>query len=255
MGIKLEIEDRVATVTIDRPPVNALRVVDLDHIAEVFAGFRDRRDVRCAILTGAGERSFIAGADLSDGAVAEPPASTVVDPGQSGRRALWAVYDCAVPVIAAVNGYAAGGGLAFAAMCDLIVASESATFFTPEIDVGLLGGFTQLSLLVSRHVARELYLTGDRIGAVELRQLGAIRHVVAPDELLPTARRLAGAIAAKSPIAVWLAKEGMNRAEGPGLQDAYRREQDLTERLARHDDAAEARAARADKRTPRWSWD
>ena len=134
-----------------------------------------------------------------------------------------AIAECAVPVIGAINGPAIGAGLAFAAVCDVLIASDTATFGTTEINVGLLGASAHLSLLVGRHKARELFFSGELIGAAELERYGSVRAVVPPDELLPAARQFASTLAAKSPIALRLAKESMNRVEQPaavgGLPD------------------------------------
>jgi enoyl-CoA hydratase len=159
-----------------------------------------------------------------------------------------------VPVIAAVNGPALGAGLAFAACCDLILAAEEATFGTTEINVGLLGASSHVSLLVGRHKARELFFTGEVVPAAELYRLGAVRAVVPRERLAEEARALARSLAAKSPIALRLAKESMNRVEFLPLKDAYRTEQEYTARLQRFDDAAEARAAYMEKRDPDWKW-
>ena len=254
--VDLVVSEHVATVTIDRPPVNATDRATLRAVGDAFLSLGERKDVRVAVLTGAGDRMFIGGADvkaLGQDQLEQSPAD-LLDRGYAGRRALWSVYDCAVPVIAAVNGHAVGGGVAFAAVCDLIVAAENAEFWTPEINVGMLGAFSQLSLLVGRHVARELFLTADRISAAELRDLGAIRHVVPREQLTAETLALARRIAAKSPIAVRLAKESMNRAEFRPLKEAYQIEQDYTARLLGFEDAAEARRAFAEKRPPNWSW-
>jgi len=170
------------------------------------------------------------------------------------RDAMWAITDCAVPVIGAINGPALGAGLALAACCDILIAAEGASFGAPEINVGLLGASAHLSMLVGRHKARELYFTGERISAEELHQLGAVRAVVPRDQLLPVAVALAADLAGKSPIALRLAKESMNRVEGLPLKDAYRIEQEYTARLATFEDAAEAREAYREKRPPVWRW-
>jgi enoyl-CoA hydratase len=256
--VNVEVVDLVATVTFDRPPVNAIDFASMAELTEVFASFTERRDVRAVIFTATGDRAFIAGVDLAqvgdrDGA-AEPPAKTVVDPGHIARDLMWAIADCAVPVIAAVNGPALGAGLAFAACCDILLASENATFGTTEINVGLLGASAHLSLLVGRHKAREMFFTGEQVPASELYRVGAVRAVVPRAELLATATELARSLAAKSPIAMRLAKEAMNRVEFLPLRDAYRIEQDYTNRMLRYEDAAEARAAFLDKRPPEWHW-
>jgi enoyl-CoA hydratase len=254
--LDVDISEQIATVTIDRPPVNAIDNTTYRELIEVFRSFADDRDVRVAILTAAGDRAFIAGVDLKSygKAAAEPPASLVVDPARPARDAMWAITDCAVPVIGAINGPALGAGLALAACCDIILASENATFGTTEINVGLLGASAHLSLLVGRHKAREMFFTGEQVPASELYRVGAVRAVVPRAELLTTARALATTLAAKSPIALRLAKESMNRVEFLPLKDAYRTEQDYTARLRTYEDATEARNAFLEKRDPDWKW-
>ncbi|HKY14140.1 MAG TPA: enoyl-CoA hydratase-related protein [Microthrixaceae bacterium] len=255
--LDVTVDDHVATVTLDRAPVNAVDRATLAEIGTVFARLGDDRDVRAAIFTAAGSKAFMAGADLRSMGDDDPdhwPAEWVTDPGVVAREALWSVYDCAVPVVAAVNGAAIGAGVAFAAVCDMIVAAEGARFGTTEIDVGLLGASAHLSLLVPRHKAREMYLTGELVDASELYRLGAVREVVPADQLMARARDLAGVLASKSPIAMRLAKEAMNRVEFLPLKDAYRVEQDYTRRLATYEDAEEARRAFVEKRDPEWRW-
>jgi len=255
-SVTVSVSDFVATVTLDRPPVNAVDRGALLAIRDAFRSLNDRRDVHAAIFTGAGRRAFIGGADLQTYGVPhddDPPTETT-DVGVVAREALWSVTDCAVPVIAAVNGPAIGAGVAFAGCCDMIVAAEHATFGTLEINVGLLGASAQLSLMVGRHKAREMYFLGEKVDAAELHRLGAIRAVVPADKLMDTADELAARLADKSPIALRLAKEAMNRVEFLPLKDAYRTEQDYTNRLLAFADSAEARAAYLQNRTPQWQW-
>jgi enoyl-CoA hydratase len=256
-SLRVEIADGIATVTLDRPPVNAIDSASMVEIAEIFTSFADRRDVRVAIFTAAGDRAFMAGVDLKSIDAASPeevPASRLVDPGGVARAAMWAITDCAVPVIAAVNGPAIGAGLAFAACCDMILAAEGATFGTTEINVGLLGASSHLSRLVGTYKAREMFFTGELVPAAELHRLGAVRAVVPRGELLAAAYELATTLAAKSPIALRMAKDSMNRVEGLPLKDAYRTEQDYTNRLVHLEDSTEARQAFFEKRAPTWKW-
>jgi enoyl-CoA hydratase len=157
-------------------------------------------------------------------------------------------------VIAAVNGPALGAGLGFVSMCDIVVAVENATFGMTEINHGLLGGAAHLSYFVGRRKARELFLTGELITAEELFRLGAVRAVVPREQLMDCAHELARQLAAKSPIALRLAKESINRVDFLDLETAYRTEQDYTARLRGFDDAAEARRAREENREPDWKW-
>jgi enoyl-CoA hydratase len=256
--LHVDVTDHVATVVLDRPPVNAVTTATMIEIGEVFTALGADRDVRVAIFTAAGDRAFMAGVDLHTVGPRdrgpEVPARYLVDPPAAARDAMWSITDCAVPVIAAVNGPALGAGLAFAACCDIIIAAEGATFGTTEINVGLLGASAHLSLLVGRHKARELFFTGEAAPAAELHRLGAVRAVVPGDRLLDEARELASVLAAKSPIALRLAKESMNRVEFLPLKEAYRTEQDYTARLQGFEDAEEARQAFLEKRPPEWRW-
>jgi enoyl-CoA hydratase len=257
--ITIELRDHVATVTLDRPPVNAVTRATMAEIRDAFRSLDDDREVRVAIFTAAGSRAFMAGADLRNlGTPADDaarlPATSVTDPPRVTREALAAVDDCAVPVIGAVNGPALGAGVAFAACCDILIAAEEATFGAPEINVGLLGASSHLVRLVGRYKAREMYFTGERVDAAELHRLGAVRAVVPGPELMASARELAAELAAKSPVALRLAKEAMNRVQDLPLHEAYRTEQDYTARLATFEDAAEARAAVAEGRAPEWRW-
>lgn len=254
--VRVDIAEHIATVTLDRPPVNAVDRAAHDAIRAAFESLNENKDVRVAIFTGTGDRAFCAGADLRT--VRSRPddltPTDVTDQGKYARDAFWSITDCAVPVIGAINGPALGAGLAYAACCDILIASENATFGTTEINVGLLGASSHLSLLVGRHKAREMFFTGETVSADELHRLGAVRVVVPRDQLMDAATELARTLAAKSPIALRLAKESMNRVEGLPLKDGYRTEQDYTARLSRFADAKEAQAAFLEKRTPDWKW-
>jgi enoyl-CoA hydratase len=254
--LSVQIAHHIATVTLDRPPVNAVTTGTFAELRDTFNAFTEDRDVRVAILTAAGDRAFMAGIDLrSHGKVSgEQPPSLALDPPRAARDAMWAITDCAVPVIGAINGPALGAGLAFAACCDMLVASNNATFGTTEINVGLLGASSHLLLMVGRYKAREMFFTGEAVPAEELHRLGAVRAVVPRDQLTDTALELARTLASKSPIALRLAKESMNRVEFLPLKEAYRTEQDYTARLQQFEDAAEARRAYLEKREPDWKW-
>jgi enoyl-CoA hydratase len=256
MNVRVDVSDHVAVVTLDRPPVNAVDHAALAALTDAFRDLADDREVRVVIFTAAGERAFMAGLDLR----AEVPAIDdtaprfVTDPGLAAREPMWAILDCPVPVIGAINGPALGAGLAFAACCDMLVAAEHATFGTTEINVGLLGASAHLSRMVGRYKAREMFFTGEQVTAAELHRLGVVRRVVPSAELLAAAQELAATLAAKSPLAMRLAKESMNRVEDLPLRDGYRVEQDYTARLQRFDDAREARQAFLEGRDPEWRW-
>jgi enoyl-CoA hydratase len=254
--VTVDIAGHIAVVTLDRPPVNAVDHATLGELTAAFMGINDNRDVRVAIFTATGDRAFMAGLDLRAEApdADQSPARFLTDPGLVAREPMWAITDCAVPVIGAINGPALGAGLAFAACCDILVAAESATFGTTEINVGLLGASAHLSRLVGRHKAREMFFTGETVTADELHRIGVVRTVVPSHRLMDTATELAATLATKSPVALRLAKESMNRVEDMSLKDGYRAEQDYTARLQRFDDAREARHAFLERRDPEWKW-
>jgi len=254
--LEVEVVGAVATVTFSRPPVNALTRQVLVDLTEVFDGFADDRTVAVAVFRTVGEKAFIAGVDLKD--VAEAPAAedvrAQVDAGRVAREAFRALHECAVPVVAAVDGPCIGGGVALVACCDILLASDRATFGLKEIDMGLLGASSHLVRMLGPYKAREMFLTGRMAPAAELAALGAVSRVVPAQELHAAADSLARDLATKSPLALRMAKESMNRAEGLHFLEGYRLEQDYTARLMRLEDSAEARAAFLEKRPPRWRW-
>jgi enoyl-CoA hydratase len=266
-NVRIEQTGRVAVVTLDRPPVNALDSQAFNELAEAFESFAHDRSVSVAILAAAGDRAFCGGVDLKDSPRRQRPDGRAedggpkgspadqIDPGAIVRRCFWSVYDCAVPVIAAVNATTIGAGVALVASCDLVVASDRATFALTEINVGVLGGVRHAQRLLGPWKSKRVFLTGEALPAAELYRLGAVEAVVSPDELLPTAIELAEKIAVNSPIAVRLAKESANRVEHLSLKDGYRLEQDYTIRVNRYADAAEARKAFFEKRAPDFHWE
>ena len=250
------IADQVATVTFDRPPVNAVDFSAMEEIRDAFLACNDRKDVNCVVFTAAGTRAFIAGADLKAGP--HPPTggipSRVMDPHRLIRDALSAIRDCQVPVIGAINGPAIGAGLALASVCDILVAAEGARFGLTEINVGLLGGAAHLQRMVGPYKMRRIFYTGELISAAEMHRLGAVEEVIPLDQLLPVAHALAREIASKSPIAMRLAKDSANRIEHLPTDDAYRIEQTYTARLLAMNDSREAVSAYLEKRDPQWTW-
>jgi len=246
--IKLAVADGIAVVTMDNPPVNAQNAQFNLEIATVFDVLSDRKDVRVAVLTGAG-KVFSAGADMKSRA----GLSEAGERSQHSRRvreSFHAIRECAKPVIGALNGPALGAGLAVAASCDILVAAEEASLGLPEIDVGLLGGGRHTQRLFGHSTLRRMMLTGYRVPGPELHRLGIIEACVPRAELMERALALAREIAGKSPAAIRLAKQALNTIEDMSLRDGYRHEQSLTAQLAEHPDAKEAAAAFLEKRRP-----
>jgi enoyl-CoA hydratase len=248
--LKLDVADGVATVVMDRPPVNALgRAMRLEMI-DVFDTLHDRADVRCVVLTAAG-RVFCAGADIKERAALPD------EPGDHGRlnrivrELFYSVMECSKPVIAAVNGPAIGAGFALTLCCDILVASQDAVFAMPEIDVGMAGGVKFLQRHFSPSKSRWLMLSGERLPAQELYRLGVIEACVPADTLTSTAAKMAATIASKSPVAVKAIKDSFNMVESMSLRDGYRLEQNKTVELNRTADAKEAKRAFIEKRKPK----
>ncbi|MEQ8664008.1 MAG: enoyl-CoA hydratase/isomerase family protein [Gammaproteobacteria bacterium] len=248
--VKLElVEEYIALVSLANPPVNAHSQQLLEEVAWTFDTISDRDDVRVAVLTGAG-KCFCAGADIKE-RVGKPRAAG--DHWQNSRRAREAyhsIMECQKPVIAALNGPALGGGLALAASCDILLASETACLGLPEINVGLLGGGRHAQRLFGHSRLRRMMLTGLRVFGPELYRLGVVEACTAPDALLDEAFAIAREIAGKSPIASRLAKHALNQIESLGLRDGYRFEQTMTGELGKTEDSQEAMRAFVEKRAP-----
>jgi enoyl-CoA hydratase len=247
--IRLEVSDWIATVTIDNPPVNAQSPELMEEIAEVFDSLSDREDVRAAIITGAG-RMFSAGADLKRRPGADAPPGTLWKRMRVAREAMYSIFECRKPVIAAINGPAMGAGFGIAASSDILVAAETAFMNLPEIDVGLMGGVRHAMRLFPHSLVSRMVLTGYRVTAQELYRRGIIEACLPPEQLMPYCHDLAATIAAKSPLAVGFAKDALTTVGNLSLRDGYRFEQSNTVRLSKTEDAVEARTAVLEKRPP-----
>jgi len=260
--LDVEISEGIATVTLDRPPVNALSAPMMREIGATFTELSKGTEAVVAVLTAKGERVFCGGADVRESdrrynrreLLPEESVADLVDPGDVVRECVFAISEGTLPVIGAINGAAVGAGVALVASCDIVVASTTSVFALPEIDVGVLGGGRHAQRLVGPQKAREMMFTGRRVPAEELYRLGSVTKVVEPGELAAAAREIALEMASKSPLALRMAKQSMNRVEHLSLVDGYQLEQDYTARISRFDDAKEARAAWTEKRDPTWTW-
>jgi enoyl-CoA hydratase len=223
---KTMIEDHVLTVTMDQPPVNALPVKDWFGIAEAMNEASSTPEVRVVILRAEG-RGFNAGVDIKE-LQRTPGFDALVGVNRGCHAAFKAIYECAVPVIAAVHGFCLGGGIGLVGTCDTIIASEDAHFGLPEVDRGALGAATHLLRLVPQHLARTMYYTSRNVGAEVLLQHGSVYQVVARDELDEAALTLAREIAAKDPRVIRAAKEALNGIDVVDVNRSYRFEQGFT---------------------------
>src|SRR6266446_9179839 len=203
--IRSETRAHVATVTIDNPPVNALPVAGWFQLADALRAAGRDPNTRVVILRAEG-KGFQAGVDIKELA-ADPTHESLVGVNRGCYEAFAAVYECEVPVIAAVQGFCLGGGIGLAGNADIVLATSDATFGLPEVDRGALGAATHLARLVPQHKMRAMVYTAATVTAAELHHYGSVHQVVERDELRDTAMEIARSIAAKSPTIIRAAKE------------------------------------------------
>jgi len=255
VNLRVEFQDGVAEVTLHRPEVrNALNEATLRELGEVFTELAGDPAVRVVILTGAGERAFAAGGDIA--AVVDFSPLQARDFARLAQEVLDRVEQCGKPVIAAINGFAVGGGCELAMACDLRIAAETARFGQPEINLGILAGWAgtqRLPRLVGKGRALELLLTGELIGAQEAWRIGLVNRVVPAAELLSTARELARTLAAKPPVAARLTKSAVHNGLEMDSSRAAGLEADLFALCFATSDQKEGMRAFLEKRPPRFS--
>jgi enoyl-CoA hydratase len=247
-------KDTVATLTVNRPSaLNALNRNVLEELARAIREIRHDSAVRVLIVTGAGDRAFVAGADIA--AMAKMTATEGLEFGRLGHRVMESFEDLAIPVIAAVNGFALGGGLELALACDLIIASEKARFGQPEINLGLIPGFggtQRLPHRIGHNKARELIMTGDMFDAKTALELGLANQIVPPDQLMDMARKLADKLATKSAFALRQAKAALRAAITMEQDAGLRFEQEAFGVVFASADRVEGTSAFVEKRQPAW---
>ncbi|MFG2396263.1 enoyl-CoA hydratase family protein [Streptomyces lydicus] len=222
-------EPGIAVVTMDFPPVNALPVQGWYALADAVRAAGRDPGVRCVVLTAEG-RGFNAGVDIKElqRDAAAGGRQALLGANRGCAEAFSAVYECAVPVVAAVHGFCLGGGIGLAGNADAIVASDEAVFGLPELDRGALGAATHLARLVPQHLMRALYYTSRTATADELRAHGSVWRVVPRDRLGASARELAGEIARKDGSLLRLAKAALNGIDPVDVHRSYRFEQGFT---------------------------
>jgi enoyl-CoA hydratase len=224
--IRSETREHVVIITIDNPPVNALPVAGWFQLADALRNAGRDPATRVVILRAEG-KGFQAGVDIKELA-ADPTHESLIGVNRGCYEAFGAVYDCEVPVIAAVQGYCVGGGIGLAGNADIVVASDDATFGLPEVDRGALGAATHLSRLVPQHKMRAMVYTSATATAAELHAFGSVLKVVTRDELRDAAFEVARQIASKSPTVIRAAKESLNGIDLWDVKRSYRFEQGFT---------------------------
>jgi enoyl-CoA hydratase len=248
--IKVERRGSSAVVTINRADkLNALNASIVAGLYDAFRQLAEDTDVRGIILTGAGEKAFVAGADIAELAKMSPLSG--IELSRAGQDAFRFVETMRKPVVAAVNGFALGGGLELALACHIRLASENAKLGLPEVKLGIIpgyGGTVRLPRLVGRGRALELMLTGEMIDATEAFRIGLVNRVVAQAELGPSAEALLAKITANGPVAVALAIEAVDHGYNSTTEDALRLESNLFGLLASTSDMREGMTAFLEKR-------
>jgi enoyl-CoA hydratase len=249
-SIQYETGDAIATITVNRPDkLNALNAATIDELHAAFGEAHRDDDVRALILTGAGGKAFVAGADIAELATMGPLNGIRVS--RQGQDAFRFLETMGKPVVAAVNGFALGGGLELALACHLRVASSKAKFGLPEVKLGIIpgyGGTIRLPRLVGRGRALELILTGEMIDAAEAHRIGLVNRIAEPEQLMAETRALVGTIVANGPIALAMALESVDHAATSSVGNALRHESDLFGLLASTDDMREGMQAFLEKR-------
>jgi enoyl-CoA hydratase len=240
-GIATERDGAVAVVTIDRPPVNALPVAGWFALAEALRAAGEDDRIHAVVLRAEG-RGFCAGVDIKE-LQRDGTHRALVGVNRGCAAAFGAVYDCPVPVVAAVQGFCLGGGVGLVGSADILIAAEDAAFGLPEVDRGALGAATHLGRLVPQHLLRALYFTARTITAEELRAHGSVYRVVRRAELDDAALALAREIAGKDPRVIRAAKEALNGIDPQPVRRSYRFEQGFTYEMTLVGAGDEARRA------------
>ncbi len=251
-NILLSVADRVATVTINRPrSLNALNSATMRELKSALEAVAGAGDTGVVILTGAGEKAFVAGADIQEMKSFTPVQA--LEFVLFGQGVLELIERLPQPVIGAVNGFALGGGCELAMACDILIAAETAKFGQPEVNLGIIpgyGGTQRLPRLVGRNLAKELVLTGEMIPAQRAYEIGLVNRVVPAAGLMDAARDIARKILSKAPVAVRTAKMAMNRGLDLDLGNACALEANSFAVTFSTEDGAEGMGAFLEKRKP-----
>ena len=254
-AICYELADGIATITLNRPAVhNAMNERMREELTACFGELTRSEDARVIVVTGTGERAFSAGADIREFVAPQVPVRF-----RDGRRRVdfrAAMDRCPQPIIAAIRGFALGGGLELALACDIRIAGEDSQLGLTEVNLAIIpggGGTQRLPRLVGRGKALEMILTGARIDAREALRIGLVERVVPATEVLSSAQALARTLAEKAPVALRYAKEAVVKGLGLPLEDGLRLENDLATLLRTTDDRIEGAKAFLEKRKPRFT--
>ncbi|MBE2248790.1 MAG: enoyl-CoA hydratase/isomerase family protein [Myxococcus sp.] len=248
--VKLEFEGPLALITVDRPKaLNALNQQVFSELDVAISQIIARPDTRALIVTGGGEKAFVAGADIAEMSGYTPAQALALS--ARGQQVFARLEALAIPTIAAVSGFALGGGLELALACDLIFASEKAKLGVPEVSLAVIPGFggtQRLTRLLGRSRAKELIFTGDPVDAAKAREIGLVLEVLAPEALLPRCKEVALKIASRGPVAVAQAKRVVEAGADLPLREANELERQAFAVLFGTDDQKEGMRAFLEKR-------
>jgi enoyl-CoA hydratase len=254
-NIKTETRDGILIVTIDRPAVrNSLNAQTIAEIESAFDAARDDEGVRCVIVTGSGEKAFVAGADINELAKLTP--ITGKQTSERGQNVFTNIERFPKPVIAAINGFALGGGCELALACHIRIASENAQIGLPEVTLGIIpgyGGTQRMARLLGKGKAFELVCSGERVTAAEAERIGLVNKVVPAGQLMSAAEDMAKKIAARGPLAVRAAIEAINYGSDMPLEEGQLLEATLFGVLCASEDMKEGMAAFLEKRTAKFA--
>jgi len=249
-NVKVEVAEGILTLTIDRPKVlNAVNAQTVEEIGAVFSEALKDPGVKAVIVTGGGEKAFVAGADINE--LAKKTPITGKETSERGQQILSSIERFPKPVIAAINGFALGGGCELAMACHIRIASDKAQIGLPEVTLGIIpgyGGTQRMARLVGKAKAFEMVCTGDRISATEAEKIGLVNHVVPSESLTMECRKLASTIASRGPVAVRAAIEAINSGTDMAFDEGQFLEATLFGLLCATDDMKEGMSAFLEKR-------
>ena len=249
-NVKTDVRDGILVVTIDRPKVlNALNAQTVEEIYQVFAMARNERTVRSVIVTGGGEKAFVAGADINE--LAQKTPITGKDTSERGQFIFSFIERFPKPVIAAINGFALGGGCELALACHIRIASEKAQIGLPEVTLGIIpgyGGTQRMARLLGKGKALELICTGERVSAAEAERIGLVNRVVPAEQLMATAEELARKVMSRGPLAVRAAIEALMSGSEMPFEEGQFLEAALFGLLCASEDTREGMQAFIEKR-------
>lgn len=250
-NIFCEVADHIATITLNAPPFNLLSEPLLRNLREIMGKLEAEEDLRVVVITGAGEKAFCAGADV--GELTDPSIDELEDADVWARNILTRLSNFPCPVIAAINGYALGGGLELALSCDIRLASEKAKMGLVETKIGLIagwGGSQRLPRTIGVGQAKKMMFSAEKVKAEKALQIGLVEEVVAPEELMKEAMELAKKIAANSPVSNKLTKRAVNAVLNRNILEGLDLERQCDREAYISEDSKEGMAAFEEKRTP-----